>query len=283
MVTAMFAALQLRPQETGFLKKIGGWLRPARTQAVQVAVKGGAPFFCVDAARRRNGIPWEEIALCAGRCAGRMLLPQGLVPPDGGPVKPFLPDALPPLALFNTACAVLSRRGTPPAEECITLLDPKGLLAHRAGKLLPFASLVRIVTENTAAYEQTAERVMEDYGAALLIQSSLSGARGSTVVIAPDGLDESFFPEKQCAVFSNRDTRGGHVCVAASGIELPEPYSRLLPPGIDADQFAGALYEECGLRALGERAYTRLTLFGAKTNIGGAARMLSAMRKEKNP
>lgn len=274
----MFAALQLRPQETGFLKKIRGRLRPARTQAIQVAVKGGTPFFCVEAARRHNGIPWDEIAFCAGRCAGRMLLPQGLIPPEGGPVRPFLPSALPPLALFNTACEVLSRRGAPPAEECITLLDPKGLLAHRAGRLLPFASLVRIVTENTAAYEQTAQRVMEDYGAALLIQSTLSGARDSTVVIAPGGLAESFFPERKCAVFTNRETRGRHVCVLASGIDLPEQYGRLLPDGINPDQFAGALYEECGLRALGNRTYTRLSLYGTTTNPGGAARMLAAMK-----
>lgn len=274
----MFATLQLQPQETEFLKKIYRRLRPARTQAIQVAVKGGTPFFCVEAARRRNGIPWDDIAFCAGRCAGRMLLPQGLIPPDDSPVKPFLPSALAPLTLFNTVCEVLSRRATPPTEECITLLDARGLLAHRAGRLLPFASLVRIVTENTAAYERTADRVMEEYGAALLIQNTLSGARDSTVLIAPDGLAESFFPEKKCAVFTNRETRGGHICVLISGIDLPEQYGRLLPAGIDPDLFAGALYEECGLRALGERTCTRLRLYGTTTNIGGAARMLAAMK-----
>ena len=95
-----------------------------------------------------GGIPPERRAplgrdrfLC-GRCAGRMLLPDGIIPPDGGSVKAFLPDALAPLILFNTACDVLSRRRQPPGEECITLLDPKG--GSRAGsRLLAFASLVR--------------------------------------------------------------------------------------------------------------------------------------------
>lgn len=273
----MFAALQIRPQETGFLQKIRERLHPAEPQAVQVAVKGGTPFFCVEASRRRGTLPWEDIAFCAGRCAGRMLLPEGVVPPAGSPVKPFLPDALAPLVLFNTACEVLLRRQKPPGEECITLLDPKGVLAQRAGRLLPFASLVRVVTDNTSAYEQTAEQVMEDYGAALLVQDTFSGARDSTVVIAPGGLTESFFPERKCAVFTNRETSGGYLCITAEGIDLPDTFCRLIPEGIDPDRFACALYESCGLRELGRKTYTKLHLYGTATNIGGAARMLGAM------
>ena len=156
MAAAMFAVLQIRPQENGFLQKIKERMHPARPQAIQVAVKGGTPFLCVEASRRKGELPWEEIAFCAGRCAGRMLLPDGIIPPDGGSVKAFLPDALAPLILFNTACDVLSRRRQPPGEECITLLDPKGRLARRAGRLLAFASLVRVVTDHAAIYEQTA-------------------------------------------------------------------------------------------------------------------------------
>ena len=44
----MFAVLQIRPQENGFLQKIKERMHPARPQAIQVAVKGGTPFLCVD-------------------------------------------------------------------------------------------------------------------------------------------------------------------------------------------------------------------------------------------
>ena len=282
MAAAMFAVLQIRPQENGFLQKIKERMHPARPQAIQVAVKGGTPFLCVEASRRKGELPWEEIAFCAGRCAGRMLLPDGIIPPDGGSVKAFLPDALAPLILFNTACDVLSRRRQPPGEECITLLDPKGRLARRAGRLLAFASLVRVVTDHAAIYEQTAEQVMEDYGAALLIQATFAGARDSTVVIAPGGLKESFFPERKCAVFTNQESSGGYLCITAEGINLPEPYFRLIPDGINPDQFAGALYEASGLRELSRLTYTRLKLYGTTTNPGGAARMLSAVREESS-
>ena len=91
---------------------------------------------------------------------------------------------------------------------------------------------------------------MEDYGAALLIQDTFAGARDSTVVIAPGGLKESFFPERKCAVFTNQESSGGYLCITAEGINLPEPYFRLIPDGINPDQFAGALYEASGLREL---------------------------------
>ena len=94
MAASMFAVLQIRPQENGFLQKIKERMHPARPQAIQVAVKGGTPFLCVEASRRKGELPWEEIAFCAGRCAGRMLLPDGIIPPDGGSVKAFLPCLL---------------------------------------------------------------------------------------------------------------------------------------------------------------------------------------------
>ena len=58
---------------------------------------------------------------------------------------------------------------------------------------------------------------MEDYGAALLIQDTFAGARDSTVVIAPGGLKESFFPERKCAVFTNQESSGGYLCITAEG------------------------------------------------------------------
>ncbi len=278
----MFAVLQIRPPEKGLMKRSWRCLRPAKPLAVQVAVKGGAPFLCVTVSKKHGRIPWEEIAFYAGRCAGRMLLPNGLLPPVDCPVKAFHPTVLAALALFNTACAVLAQRHAPPEMERITLLDPTGALARRAHRLLPFASLVRIVTQKPAAYQQAAERAMEDYGAALLVQETGIGAGDSTVVIAPYGLNGDFVPAARCAVFLG----AGHVCEAggitirAEGFDLPEPYQRLLPEGIDADRFACALYEECGLRALGERTYTSLQLYGAMTTTGGAAKMLGALHKQ---
>ena len=109
---------------------------------------------------------------------------------------------------------------------------------------------------------------MEDYGAALLIQDTFAGARDSTVVIAPGGLKESFFPERKCAVFTNQESSGGYLCITAEGINLPEPYFRLIPDGINPDQFAGALYEASGLRELSRLTYTRLKLYGTTTNPG---------------
>lgn len=133
MAAAMFAVLQIRPQENGFLPKDQRTHASGKAAGNSGCSEGQHAFSLCGGIRRKGELPWEEIAFCAGRCAGRMLLPDGIIPPDGGSVKAFLPDALAPLILFNTACDVLSRRRQPPGEECITLLDPKGRLARRAG------------------------------------------------------------------------------------------------------------------------------------------------------
>ncbi len=279
----MFAVLQVRPPEKGILKRGWRYLHPGKPIAVQVAVKGGAPFLCVTVSKKRGQIPWKEIGFYAGRCAGRMLLPNGLLPPADCPVKPFCPTALASLALFHTACAVLAQRHAPPEGERITLVDQTGALARRADKLLPFAALVRIVTQRPSAYQPAVKQAMEEYGAALLVQETGIGAGDSTVVIAPYGLNGDFVPAARCAVFlgGSSTCETGGVTIRAEGFDLPEAYRRLLPEGIDADRFACALYEACGLRALGEQTYTRLQLYGATTTIGGAAKMLGALHRQQ--
>lgn len=137
MAASMFAVLQIRPAGKRF---------PAKDQRTHASGKAAGNSGCSEGRHAFSlcgGIPPERRAplgrgllLCRAR-AGRMLLPDGIIPPDGGSVKAFLPDALAPLILFNTACDVLSRRRQPPGEECITLLDPKGRLARRQAACWP--------------------------------------------------------------------------------------------------------------------------------------------------
>lgn len=274
----MFAALIIRPQSNKFFKRKFQNTFPQKTEVLQTAVRNGAPFFTVTVSKKRGEIPWENVEFHVGNCAERMLLPNGVIPPENSKIKMFEPRVLPKRALFNTACELLSRSKRNPVGRTITLIDENGELSRDVYRLVPFASAVRIVTEKTDLYDSASEQIMERFGAALLVTDEVSRGADSDFIIAPNGVHDTFLPSKMCIVINGREQPSqGFISVTCKNMNLQEHYRRIVPRGIDPDIFAAALFEKCGVSSLAGLTYTRLHLFGADTTLCGAAKMLDSL------
>lgn len=276
----MFAVLNIRPKSDKVYKRMWEYAFPKKTEILQTAVRNGAPFFTVNVSRIRGEIPWDEISFYAGNCAERMLLPKGVIPPATSRVKAFVPKLLPQRVLFNTACELLSRISKNPIGKTITLIDMNGDLTREVHRLVPFASTVRVVTKKEELYEPFSEKIMEDFGASLLITDNVDSAADSNIIIAPDGLTDEILPSKTCIVFSGREQPSqGYVSVTGRDMNLQPCYRRIVPQGIEPDIFAAALFEKCGVVNLVTLTYTRLHLYGTDTTLCGAAKMLAAIQQ----
>lgn len=277
----MFAVLNIRPKSDKVYKRMWEYAFPKKTEILQTAVRNGAPFFTVCVSRRRGEIPWDEVSFYAGNCAERMLLPKGVIPPAESSVKAFVPKLLPQRVLFNTSCDLLARNEQSPVGKTITLIDMNGNLTREVYRLVPFASSVRVVTKKEELYESCSEKIMEDFGAALLITDNIASAADSNVIIAPDGLPEELLMSKTCIVFSGKEQPSqGFVSVTGKDMNLQPCYRRIVPAGIEEDTFAGALFEKCGVVSLAGLKYTRIHLYGTDTTLCGASKMLSAVSCE---
>ncbi len=231
----MFCTVTVLPQERkGLLIR-----RRCSVEAVQTAVKGGAPFWRLTVLPGRKGVDWAAVEQAAGRSGRFTLLSDGAAWPASCRLRRFVPEVLPLKIMLNTAAKEL-RDGR---EQGRTLLirDEAAVLSPYLDNVVLCASHIRVQTERPELYYEAAARVMERFGAAVAV--------GPTGAVA----------EEFDAAVTNEPVANARVNFAAQSLltgqtpfAVPEEYRRLCPEQIDPFLLLCALYECGGVRAAGD-------------------------------
>lgn len=191
----------------------------------RVYVPAGDGFLRV---RVRGGRQAEaQLAAIVRTCGGVLLAPQGFSLSAALRRMLFIPNAFWLHVAIRTLECVLRSGKIPPAKLSVALEDPAGILAQCAGCLLPYCAEMRVYTCDTAAYDHLALTSWRQCGATLTVRDS------------PDLLAE-------CALRLSAQGWSLHgVQFRPAGVCMPAQYAAFVPPEIDPDLFAAALYE-CG-------------------------------------
>lgn len=230
----MFSVLVVA-DDAGFFRRRRLYKNP---QVRDVRVYGGLPFREVTSARRRGKINREAICEAAGRCAESMLLPEG-ISPGGGIAEPDLSDYR-KLVFFNTACLLLRSACGCGVRGELLIKDKNASAARRLGIAVPLFSDIRVATSCPEGYSRPIESAMEEFGAAVME----GGGDNADAVI---DLDSS--PERLVC---------GGKAFAAGKIMLPSAYARLMPPGADTLNFAGALCLISRIHSLAQLGFSEI-------------------------
>ncbi len=270
----MFSVLQISAREKDILSRIRERFSPSEPEITETAVKNGAPFFIIRVKDSPKGLPWESIRRNAGRAASRMLLPGAIEPPPGYDIERFEPAVLPVKLIFNSACEALKHCGVKPALLSAAVVDFDAALAGDIARLFKYVSTVKAVTSRPKPYEEAAETIMEDCGAALVITDDPSSAVNCSLVItaqsaAPTGCEKG-------AVFAAFPPSGPlpENLVTGFGVELPAHYANYGLSGIGSLEFAAALYELCGVKSLGLLAWESLVIGSERVSVYKAASLI---------
>ena len=267
----MFACLQIIKEAP----RLRDWRRPAPPALVRVEPPGGAPFFCLETARRRRGeLPWPEIEQAAGRLRTRMLFPEGIAPPPPPParsaaqaqlepgLRAFAPRRLPLLLCLHTAQQVLQAARAPARQLRVTVVDSRGALTRQLEPLVSLAGSLRVFTPEPGLYRAAAEQLQRRYGVALVVSDSAACFAQSHVVVADD---LRLFTGRENGLIFTPDTETplpGCRVVRCGAPVLPEAHAGLCPPGIDPLRFACALYELCGVKEMERLQFTHFGFDG---------------------
>ena len=247
----MLVALTVREQtKRRFWQRGKRWARgEVSSRFVEVC---GARFLLIDAEKNKDGtLDWQEIRrIACGEC-GRMLLPRGITPPAGSGVRPFHGTALQLALMLTTANQVLRMAAVPPRYMRVAVYDPLARLPALCTALLPFAADVRVVTDRPQAYAVQEQLAMDTYGAALPVTTDVRALDGSSLVLAPDGI-QNLRPRVRGFVLSGRPEPQAGV-ISGYIPQVPQDCLNNLPDGCDAWQFLSGLYELSGAKKLGEK------------------------------
>lgn len=254
----MFATLSYGEERKGRLCRWWGKIFGERIVPNKTPVGRGECFFVAQVTPGAR-IRWEELFTCMGKLSREMVLPDGLIPPEGCGITPFVPQALEPRLVMNTAAELLTQGSG--SRVPVTIFDPHGRLCGAVIPIVRACADVRIVTGNTALYRRAGERIMEEYGASVQIRPPGEAALCGGVAVFPFGRGGELVPTNTIAIVPQEEPAGENL-LAVRGIRLGEEILTLKPAGISDFLFASALYEKCALRELGSRTGAELVRGG---------------------
>ena len=236
----MFCTVTVLPREKKGLFRC----RRCSVEAVQTAVRGGAPFLRLTVTPGKKGVDWSLAEQAAGRSGRFALLPDGIEWPADCRLRRFVPEVLPLKIMLNTAAQAL--RDGKEQGRSLLIRDENAVLSPYIDCVVPCASRLKVQTERPELYYEAAARVMERFGAAVAVSPMDAAAEAVDAAVTNE-------PVPNARVnFAAQRLLGGQI-----PFTVPEEYLRLCPEQIDPLLFLCALYECGGVRAAGELTAVR--------------------------
>lgn len=240
----MFVILRVNEPPKGYIKKRKFLKNLEKKRMQSISTEKGLPFFMLDIQSDATNSDWEKIAEKCGRYVSRTVAPRDISLPDYGQLKRFSPSFMPSLLLFNTAVEILEKSGAEPCGICVTVTDRNGIHPSRIKRIIPFASVVRVITVCPEKYALACRNALDEYGASIIIRPYYEPQEKPEIVICCDGAVSPLM--NNAAVFSFKRNTAGKINFYAFGTELTPRHSECVPKNIDPVDFAGAVTELCG-------------------------------------
>ena len=209
-----------------------------------VSTENGLPFYMLDIPEGMSRTMWETAEKKCGRYASRIVVSRSIPLPDVGKLQRFVPCSMNSALTFNTAAEALKNADIPPDSISITLSDYGARQASELHRILPFASLVRVITAYPERYALPCEKAFREFGASVVIRSCYEPPSKPDIIICCDG---RLSPHaEKAAVFSHKSKTFGALHFKGTGTLLSNSHSEVIPESIDSVDFTGAVTELCG-------------------------------------
>lgn len=260
--------------------------RPPEVQAEFVPA-GSGRYVKIIAETGKDGEPdWAAVRRAAGREAGRLLLPDGLVPPPDSRIGRFGGAALNRRLMENAGLALLKAVGMHPRLVQVGVYDPQGVCPELPLRFLPLAADVRVFTARPDRYARARFVAMEQFGAALTVADTPAALSSSLLLLAPDGLTDAagLSPARGLAlVVSPPGTASGRIAAAEKGTadgyrpRVPPALAAACPPGCGIESFLAGLYELSGVKEIADGPPEFLRIGGRRISLKDAAWRLAGL------
>lgn len=244
-----------------------------------VSTENGLPFYVLDVPEGMNLSMWGTVEKKCGRYASRIVAPRSITLPDSGKIRRFVPCSTPSSLTFNTAVKTLKKANISPEKISITVSDINARQAPELCRILPFASVIKVVTAYPEKYASACEKAFNDYGASVLLRSCYEPSSKHDVIICCDG---RLAPSAHnAAVFSCKSRTFGKLHFKGSGADLTANHSKIIPENINPIDFIGAVTELCGSSDYKNACFRDIAVSCEKCTNSSPATCLECFASEK--
>lgn len=225
----------------GIWNRIKRFFLGARPKISRCDFDGGF-YYRIDVGGGFDGLDWDELAAVAGKCAGRLLLPPGVIPPSSSGCARLSTERYRRQLLTEAAVEVVAAAAENDPKLCVGLVDIAANTAQLVDRLLEHAASVAVVTARVAEYEEYAAEVYRRMGVSPLVGDSAEIFEHCSAIIAPYGLSGVTRLNFGGVIFAPNE----HGCIDVICDSLTLPENIVLPPNIAPFDFAAACWQMLG-------------------------------------
>lgn len=249
----MFCVLKVTERKQSFYEKIFGRFIKDEYSLSTIPVFKGAPFYLLEITTGKRGVDWEKVLVLVGKCASRLVTDCKIELPSEMNIGKFESDRLYNKVMKNTFLNILENNVNKKTPLSVSVLDSKGEFADFVESVSDYSLSLTIATNEKEKYYYTCEKIKNNTGLCPVLTTDFA-----------DG-DIKINMDKNIMTIRRKD----EIINISSGLDLkaPEIYEKLLPENISACNFYSALYELCGVFALGECVFETITVNNEKKHI----------------
>lgn len=223
------------------------WVEPRELLGTQFAV------VCAETGERQEP-DWAEVEWLAQTYSRWILLPDSLAEQfsSSSRLRAFDCRQFDREVFINTACSLIHRTRMPMYRRVLGLLDEDGGSADMLYQLLKYYTSVKVVTRNLPRYRDAAQQMMEELGAPVLVNSSLSSLSDCVLILSPGQFSSQEDVRMPCPILTPSEShlQLKYRCQTITRLQAALPGDAKPPQGISSHLFAAALYTLCDLDAI---------------------------------
>lgn len=230
----MFAVVNFDEESKKGIKKLFWRFLKKTVYTEKVSVAPGVFYFVLHCNFSSQRADWKLIEESAGAMKGRLIFPEGTKVPDNFTKSHF--EKLRKTAFIKTARKILL------SQRCksVTIDDRNGEYIDYIESFVSLAPLIRVVTHSPERYSLAEERIMEKFGATLLICDENTELDNTWLITYTGGV---WHGKGIKAITASDICYGAEKLIRLTKLCFNEEYLKLVPEKTDSEKFLSALYE----------------------------------------
>ncbi|MDR1002020.1 MAG: hypothetical protein LBL82_01945 [Oscillospiraceae bacterium] len=233
----------------GLLDKLLYNLRKPRADAYLTFAENST-YMKISCEVHKKGINWRRVESFA-RERDLLLSENDIEIPTDVNLNRFTPKQLPKRLMFNLADSILSKLSVSRGNIRLGISDSGERLKEFLPKVLPMASEIRILMNDTSFADEEAERLVRSCGVPLIVSRESGVLHNCNLVVATDDTAELDPRSRIDLLLSDRVHDCGVLNVAAPEIYLPAVLNSAFSRKYDRVEVASAFYEVADMQSLG--------------------------------
>ncbi len=201
---------------------------------------------------RNKKIPWKKILNLIQDENRSILCREDISIPNNIGIKRYSSNLFTKQLCKNASVEYIKVNHFDPRGLKVVLFDKDAKYIDILENIIMLTSDIKVVTDSSSVYFNKADRLMDEYGASIVIADSKNFSSCADILIAPDKITHRLDLKKNAVIFTSQKPSvplDGTIYYSYK-IKLPQKFKNIVPDDLEPVYFLSALYDQYNMKKL---------------------------------